>query len=437
MVERMPTTPSTDHPLTATKKRISALPLTVKLIGIAVIAGALWFGYRQFNATSASKQQYQTSKPTTGTLVVAITASGQVSTANNAQVNTQASGVVSKVYVKNGQKVKAGDPIAEIDLDLEGRQRSTAAYASYQNAKMAVETAQSGLFTTQSDMFTKWKKYMDIAQSSKYENDDGSPNADTRTLPEYISTNDDWLATEANFKIQQKKVTQAQTALTSSWMQYQQTSPVVYAPISGSVTGFSLEVGSVLTAQSNANGGASSQKIASIKTDAPPSITLNITEIDAPKVKVGNTATVTLDAFPGKTYTGSVVSVDTVGAVSSGVTTYPTVIKLDNTDSGIFTNMGAQANIIIETKDNVLLVPNAAVQSTNGETTVKVLRNGVVTSVPVEIGSTSDSQTEITAGLTTDDSVVIGSAATGTSTSRTGTRTQSPFGSFGGMRMPR
>lgn len=422
-----------------TRTFLTVLPLPAKVIGLAIIAAAAWFGYTTYFPPKNTKQQYQTAKPTVGTLVVAVTASGQVSTANNAQVNTQASGVVSKVYVKNGQKVKTGDPIAEIDLDLDGRQRATQAYASYQNAKNSLESAKAGLFTTQSEMFTKWKTYMDLAQSSNYENPDKSPKTDSRTLPQFMSTNDDWLATEAKFKNQQNIVVQSQTALNSAWMQYQQTSPVVYAPISGSVTGFSLEAGSVLTAQSNSSGGASAQKIASIKTDAPPSVTLNITEIDAPKVHIGDMATVTIDAFPGKTFTGSVVSVDTVGAVSSGVTTYPTVIRLDNNETGIFTNMGAQANIIIETKDTVLLVPNAAVQTTGGEKTVRVLKNGTITSVAVETGSSSDSQTEITAGLTSDDTIVTSAVAAATGTTRNGSspRTQSPFGAFGGMRMGR
>src|SRR3989344_6249573 len=108
---------------------------------------------------------------------------------------------------------------------------------------------------------------MDLAQSSLYQNSDQSPNTTNRQLPQYMSVNDEWLSAEAKYKQQENVVAQAQTALNTSWLTYQQSSSVIYAPISGTVTGLSLQTGSVLTAQSNTTGTAASQKIASIQTD--------------------------------------------------------------------------------------------------------------------------------------------------------------------------
>lgn len=403
--------------------------LLVKIIIVLSLISLIGVGYSKLKGRNAQKIQYQTETVQKGNLIVSISASGQVSTANNATVTTETSGVITKIHIKNGDMVKTGDTVAEVELDLEGRQRSAQAYASYQSAKNSLDTAKANLYTAQSDLLTKWDNFMDKAQSSTYQNSDKSPITGNRTLPDFMTTNDDWLAAEAKYKIQQNTIAQSQTSLNSAWYSYQQASPVIYAPISGLVTGLSLQVGSVITAQSNANGGATSQKIANIQTTAVPTITINLTQIDIPKVAIGNKATVSLDAFPDKTFTGSVISLDTVGTVSSGVATYPTVIKLDTDLTGILSNMTAQANIITNVKNDVLIVSSSAVQMQNGSSSVRVMKSGQVQTVAVETGLSSDTQTEIISGLLEGDTVVTGTTTTGTGQS--GTSTTSPFSAFG------
>ena len=416
------------------------LSLTKKIITVIIILGISWFGFRFF--TKGQQQvQYQTAKAEKGTLVVSVTGSGNVSASNSTSVSTQATGVISKVYVNDGDQVKTGDKVAEIDLDLQGKQRSSQSLASYQGAKNTLESAKADLYTTQSTMFGKWRTFMDIAQNSTYQNSDGTPNNFNRALPEFHIAQDDWLATEAKYKNQQNVINQAQTALNSAWLSYQQSSPTVYAPISGTVSGLSLQVGSVISSQTESSStsstsSASSQKVANIITNAPPTITVNLTEVDAPKVKVDNKVTITLDAFSGKTYTGSVISVDTVGAVSSGVTSYPVVIKFDTELPDILANMSATANIITQTKDNALLVPTSAVQTQNGQSSVRVLKNGQVSQVQVETGLSSTTQIEITSGLSEGDTVITGSTSS-TGTNQQNGQTQSPFGGFGGGRFGR
>ncbi len=405
--------------------------IVVKIGMIALVTVVGWFGYTKLHTTTSSAPIYQTQKVARGTLVVSLTASGNVSTANSASVTTEASGVVKKVHVENGQEVKVGDPIAELDLDLDGRQRSTQAYASYQSAKNNVDSAQANLFSSQSTLFTQWKTYMDLAESSTYQNADGSPVTDKRTLPKFMSTQDDWYAAEAKFKVQQATIIQAQTSLSSAWSTYQKTSPVIYAPISGTVNGLSLQIGSVLTAQSGSSGNATAQKIASILTDAPPTVTVSLTEVDVPKVKIGNKVNLTFDAFPGKTYTGKIVSLDTVGSVSSGVTTYPAIIKLDIAVPGLLTNMSAQAHIITDVRDNALIVPSTALQTaTDGTSYVRLMNTSVVENAPVEIGVSSATDTEILSGIQVGDTVVTSVSQTAPST--TSTSTTSVFSRIGG-----
>lgn len=396
---------------------------------ILILLIASWIGARRFISSKTSTPTYQTAKVEKGNLIVSVSVSGQVSNANSAEVTTQASGVVKTVYIKDGEQVKAGQKIADIDLDITGKQRAQAAYASYLSAQNNVETAKANLYTSQSTMLGEWESYMAKAQNSTYENSDDTPNISNRQLSDFVITQDDWLASEAKYKVQEKAITQSQTALSSSWYSYQQSSPTIASPISGVITGLSLQPGTVITAQTNSSGGSSSQRIASVKTQAPPTVNLNITQIDAPKIKAGNKATLTFDAFPDKTFTGEVVSIDTIGSESSGVTTYPAIVKLDTEIEGLLPNMSAQASIITATKNEVLLVPTTAIVSQDGVSYIRVMRNKQLTQVEVDMGLASDSQTEIVSGVNEGDTIVT--SITNGSSQNTTTQSSSPFSPFG------
>ncbi|MEK7577501.1 MAG: efflux RND transporter periplasmic adaptor subunit [Patescibacteria group bacterium] len=408
-------------------KRLLSLPRFLQIFFVVLILSVSWFGYKKVTTKSTTAPIITTAPVEKGTLIVSLTASGQVSAANSASVSTQTSGVVKTIFVQNGQEVKSGDKIAEVELDMDGKQRAAQAYASYQGAKTTLDNANTAMYTLQSDMFTKWKTFTDFSTSGGYDNADGTPNVQKREEAAFISTNDNWLATEAKYKTQQQVIAQAQTSLSSAWASYQQASPIVYAPISGIISGLSLQVGSVLTAQTGSSGNSASQRIATIKTTAAPTIIVNLTEIDVTKVSVGNSVTVTLDAITGKTFTGKVISIDSTGSVSSGVTTYPAVIKLDTVVEGMFANMSAQANIITAVKDEVLLIPVSAVQTANGQSTVRVMKNNKETATPVEVGLSSTTQSEIVSGLSEGDTVVTSVVSQATKT----TQTTSVFGGGG------
>ncbi len=402
--------------------------LVLVVFGVLGGIGYFFFGHKK------STVQYQTGAVTRGTLVVAVSGSGTVSSANNTNITTQATGVVSKLYVKDGDRVKSGDKIMEIDLDLDGKQTEAQAWSNYQNAKNNTDSAQANMYSLQSAMFTNWSAFMTIAQNGTYQYEDGSPNNINRSLPEFHIADDNWLASEAKYKIQQNVVNQTQTALNAAWSAYQKASSTVYAPISGTVSGLALQVGSVINSNaSSQTSNVSNTEIAHVKTDASPIVSISLTEIDVPTVAIGDKATITLNAYPDKTFTGQVVSIDTVGAVTSGVTTYPTVIKLDTDTTTILPNMAVTANIITATKNDVLMVPSTSVQqNTDGASYVQIMKKGVPTQVIVETGLVSDSDTEIISGLSEGDIVVT--ATISTATASTSTQAASPFSALGGAR---
>ncbi len=304
------------------------------------------------------------------------------------------------VYVKDGDKVAAGAKIAEIALDKEGQQKNASNWSSYLSAKNSVDSAYTNLYTLQSAMFAANQKFINDAVARDLSADD----------PTYIEQNADWLAAEAKYKNQQAVIDQAKAALNSAWLSYQSTSPVITAPISGVVSNVGIVPGMVLTheATSTNQTTSSSQRVAVIQNEVNPIISVNITEIDVPKVKIDQKATVMLDSLADKIFSGRVVTVDRIGTTSNNVTSYQSLIQLDTPLSEIFPNMAASANIIIETKADVLVIPSVAIQFRAGQAFVRVLRDGREQAIPVEIGLTGDTQTEIVSGLSEGDEVIIG-----------------------------
>ncbi len=182
-------------------------------------------------------------------------------------------------------------------------------------------------------------------------------------------------------------------------------------------------------------------------------IRISLNEVDAVKIKTGQKATVAFDALPNLTATGLVVDVDAVGTVSQGVVSYGVKIALDIADDQIKPGMSGSINIITDTRQNVLTVPNGAVKSKNGSSYVLVLDGtqdlnsptatlGFISvseplQKPVEIGLADDTNTEIIGGLVEGDQVVIRTISNGKSTtapassSATRQATQGLFGPGG------
>lgn len=382
------------------------------VLGVILLGGFL--GLKALSNRQAAPQ-YQTAQVQKGTLIQSVTSSGQITNSNNVQITIQASGVVKDVLVKNGDEVSAGQTVATLTLDQASQQKQAAAYASYVSAQNSLSVAQAKYNSLQSAEFTANQKFINDAVARDL----------TTTDPTYIEENANWLQAEADYKNQQTAVAAAQASLTSAGLTLSQVSSNITAPAAGVVKGLTITPGSIVTVSSSStNSTSTSQVLGSVYQAGPIQAQVNLSEIDSVKVSEGQKVTMTLDAFPSDTFTGKVISVNTNGVVSSGVTTYPAVISFDSSNDHIYPNMGVNATIITSIKNDVLLVPSAAIQNQNGQTTVRVLNYNQVNVVNVTVGDSNDTDTEITVGLNEGDTVVTGVTSTRTGTSNN----TSPFG---------
>jgi macrolide-specific efflux system membrane fusion protein len=250
------------------------------------------------------------------------------------------------------------------------------------------------------------------------------------------------------------QVLQAQVSLATAQRTLDQT--VLRAPVAGTVSSVGGVVGqSVSGSGTTANsstasstgstgssaGGATSSSSASSSSSAFVTlvnlqgleVTASFSESDAAKIQLGQAGTITVSALPNKQLAAHVVAIDTAGTSSSGVVTYTVTMALDRTVAGLKPGMSANVTVTTGERDNVLAVPNAAVTGSGSNATVKVLTNGVQSTVNVVAGLKGDSNTEILSGLTAGQQVVTSSGVTAAGAgAATGTTRPGGAGGFPG-----
>jgi len=426
-------------------KLLAKIPLLVKLLLVVVIGGIGYFSYTKI-FPSEKAVQYQTAIAEKGTMIITVSSSGNITSGNSVNITTTSTGTVSKVYVKNGDVVKEGQKIAELTLDQDARQRQANAYASYlsslsssksssqskQSSQASLEAARKSVLDAQSEVDTMNKNISNHVYNPATDADYTELEKQS-ILSTLTNARESFTALETKYNISDYSINASAASVNSALLAYRQTSATIVAPIAGVVSRFVLNPGISVSASSSSTSSSVSTQVlgAIVKAQGLIQAVVNLSEIDVTKVVPGQRVTVTLGAFPNKTFTGSVMTINTNGTVTSGVTTYPATIVLDTDMANIYPNMSVTANIITKISDNAILVPVAAVQTLNNQTTVRVLKNKQMSSVTVEAGDSDNTNMEIISGINEGDVVVtsvINSTTTKTSTGSSG----SAFGSFGG-----
>lgn len=210
---------------------------------------------------------------------------------------------------------------------------------------------------------------------------------------------------------------QAQLNLTD--LENQLSDLAVKAPIDGIVSGMDVKEGDEIKS-SGANSGASSSdstttasngSLGKIINTGQMEVSFPVDEVDIAKVKVGQTANVTVDALPDETFKGKVTDIAEEGVVTNNVSSFEVTILIDNPKSLLKSGMTANVTIVVAQKDNVVLIPIEALQERGG-------RKFVLTPPsegsaqgrnmkPVTVGLTNESFAEITEGLQEGDKVLL------------------------------
>jgi len=301
-----------------------------KKIGIVVIAvvilGGLIFGYNLYAKGKQVETAVQmTAKVSKMDLVVKVSGTGSVSPVNQATIKSSDSGKIKSISFKEGQKVKKGDVLVTFEQE---------------DMSSQVRKSELQIQQKQMDYDALKQKFMQAAEEER----------------ETMKT-----------QIEQKKldIELAQLDLKELQTKQKETADVV-APIDGTIVTSDIHVSDQVSPNTVLAEMTDYDHLESV---------VQIDELDIGKVKVGQSVEMTLDAVANQVVQGKVTSVSQEGTSQNGVANFDVSIALDKSEA-IKVGMSLQADIIVEKKENALVVPIEAVHQFGGKSYVQIAPSG-------------------------------------------------------------
>lgn len=328
---------------------------------LLVAAGAWWAQRGDAGATT-----YRTATLERGSLQASVSASGTVNPVTQVSVGTQVSGQIREIHVDFNSEVKAGQLIAEIDPQtFEYRLRS--AQADLDSAEAAVAIAQANAASSranvsraQSDMAEARRVYERnlslVAQGFIAQAEADRTRAALESAQESLKAVQALVGvSEAQIQSARANVQQRRAALAQAQVDLSRTR--ITSPVNGIVIKRTVERGQTVAASLQAPElFVIAQNLSDMQVDT------SIDEADVGRIRAGQKATFTVDAFPGRAFEGTVRQVRKAATNVSNVITYVAVVNFDNADGRLLPGMTANVRVVTEQRDNVLKAPNAALR---------------------------------------------------------------------------
>jgi HlyD family secretion protein len=396
----------------------------VKWVVVLAVAGAvLGGGWWYWRKGRGSEAQYETTAVTRGKLVQTVTATGQLNPVTNVTVGSQISGIISHLYADWNSHVTNGQVVALID---------PATYqANFQQVRSDLANARAAL---------------ELAQVNERR---AKELFDDKLIPQ-----SDFDTAIANLHQAEATVLNKQAALTNSQVNLDRCT--IISPVDGIVISRNVDVGQTVAAS------LSAPTLFQIANDLTKmQIDANVAEADIGGIEEEQNVDFTVDAFPNRTFHGSVVQIRNSPITVQNVVTYDTVISVSNDDLKLKPGMTANVSIFIAQRDDAIQIPNAALRFRPPETakaasspkppgaasgagrpgagsggrakggrtrTVYVLKNNKPEPVQIKTGITDGTYTEVTEGLSENDKVITSAIA------KQGSASAQSASPFGGMR---
>ncbi|MEK9952142.1 MAG: efflux RND transporter periplasmic adaptor subunit [Curvibacter sp.] len=332
--------------------------------GAVLLAAALggWWSQRG----SAADVQYRTGKVERGPLQSAVSASGAVSPVTQVTVGTQVSGQIKDLYVDFNAEVKAGQLLAVIDPEtFEYRVRS--AQADVDAARAVVLTAQANRVAAQAQVS---RAQTDLAEARRAhernlmlvgkqfiaQSEADKSNALVNTSVEAVKAAEAQLGvSDAQVKSAQANVVQREATLAQARVDLARTR--ITSPVNGIVIKRAIEQGQTVAASLQAP-----ELFIIARNLRDMQVEASIDEADVGRIRAGQKASFTVDAFPGRTFEGQISQVRKAALNVSNVVTYVAVVTFSNTDGRLLPGMTANVRVVTDQRESVLKVPNAALR---------------------------------------------------------------------------
>ena len=333
-----------------------------------------------------------------GDLIISVSGSGSIGVANEAKLAFDGGGKVDTIYVDEGDVVKEGEALAvlaPVDTDALGL---ALAQAALNLAQAKVSLAQADAAQEQAEAALEEAVYH-LEQLQRYH----ATYEERRIARLQIS------AAELQVKAAEAQVEAAELAVDVAKQAVEEAKSklemeTITAPFYGVVASVDVEEGDIIP-----DSGMSQVTIVRLIDPMSMELSVGLDEIDIPGVEMGQRAIIEVDALPDVQLEGKVTSISPLPTVEAGVVLYKVKIGFDVPQgSGLRVGMSATADIIINERSSVLLVPDRAIkQDRQGNPVVFVMVNEQIEARPVVIGISDGLLTEIVGGLSEGETVVL------------------------------
>ena len=304
----------------SSKEGARRLLLGAVAAGLALgLAGCRW-------GEASEVRPVQTTEVTRQNMRITAEATGQVEPVRKVEVKSKASGEVLRLYVDTGDEVQPGTLLAEIDpRDVQNAYDQAAADLEVAQARVEVSRAQLSRATQLLE-------------------------AGIITQQEYESQNLDFANSRASLVRAQTNYELAKLRLSDVRIR---------APSSGTILVRNVEEGTVIqSASTNVSGGTALFVLADLQ---EVQIRTLVDETDMGQIRPGMAATITVDAYPGRTFPGVVEKMEPQAVTQQNVTMFPVIVRLDNRAGLLKPGMSAEVATLLVERPNALVVPNNAV----------------------------------------------------------------------------
>jgi HlyD family secretion protein len=339
-----------------------------KAISLAILLAVLTAGAAAYGWWGArnSGPDYRLAKVERGSITSAVSATGTVNPVTAVQVGSQVSGQVKEIYVDFNSEVKKDQVIARIDsesfvlrvnqamADLESAratvltQRANVAALQAEVSRARVAVADAGREFERNKMLIE-KNFVSAAVLDKAE-------FAYRNAQELVKTAEAQRAVgESQVHNAEAVVKQRESQLSQAKVDLDRTT--IRAPVDGIVIKKSVEPGQTVAASLQAPElFVIAQDLRQMQVDT------SIDEAEVGRIREGQSASFTVDSFPGRTFQGTVGQVRKAALVVQNVVTYTAVIATSNPNLDLFPGMTANVRIVVDTRENALKLPNAALR---------------------------------------------------------------------------
>jgi len=388
--------------------------------GAAMLLAFVYFAW-SIGGSQASIR-FVTEASTRGPLTVIVTATGSIQPTNQVEVSSELSGIVRTVFVDYNSPVKVGQTLAELDTDkLKATVDSSRAKLAAAKAKLT--EAEATVVEKERDLARK--RDLEKKRFTSTQDLDTALAAYHRAVAVTASMRAEVGVAEAQLKLDETNFSKAK----------------IVSPIKGVVLTRNVEPGQTVASSLQA------PVLFSIAEDLKQmELQVDVDEADVGKVKEGQPATFTVDAYPDRRFPANIRELRFASETIQGVVTYKAVLTIDNAELLLRPGMTATAEIKVMEVSDAVLVPNAALrftppitestdqvsflrrflpgpprfrapvqpQQTGPERTVWILESGEPKAMNVLIGSSDGKRTEIREGEIKVGQAVIVDSTTAT-----------------------